>query len=401
MIGAVAVKGPGVDSKRQNEYDLRMWLRRRKRTHISAEATTLNERASAGDIEAMVALGEEAEQAGDLERAYDWYSKAHERGHRGAKKMHSRVANAMHRKSRGSSQSELERSFRDGDATAACALGELLMNDGNLEEAVLVWRAGADAGDVASMNWLAECAFIDGQTGDGREWLGRAADCGDYRAMNRLGEISFEAGDTELARTWWQRAAGVSNDWICAAIGQTIISLETVAGRNLSAPTGSVMVFDSALLGDVMSALTNDHPNEPGQLVEVQGKHGPICVLAFAGVHDRDLPVYEVHHGGEHCGWLVSLVGSQMPDILWRESSLDVGAVGSFLVESGTFCVLDADVPAVLRDGSDAEVVSLVNKLLRFDGGGFDGYHAVWSIRQDTHPVALLIGWSDLFPASI
>jgi TPR repeat protein len=115
----------------------------------------LREAAVNGDAKAMLALGFNAEDAGDRAAAREWY----------------------------------ERGAALGNAQAMFNLGAAAYQEGDVAAAMDWWNRAAAAGHPKAMFNLGVFAHQNGDHGEARRWLHRAADAGDEEARAALSAV--------------------------------------------------------------------------------------------------------------------------------------------------------------------------------------------------------------------
>jgi TPR repeat protein len=134
----------------------------------------LDDRATAGDPEAMVQLALTRAAAGDAPSARQW----------------------------------LERAAEAGSVDALFVRGVLEESAGDQRSACDWWLRAAEAGSGDAMFNLSASAQEAGDASTAAAWLERAAEAGNGAALHNLGVQALESGDTAMAHTWFEHAAG-------------------------------------------------------------------------------------------------------------------------------------------------------------------------------------------------
>ncbi|HEY5783879.1 MAG TPA: tetratricopeptide repeat protein [Microlunatus sp.] len=208
-------------------------------------------RYAAADVAVMVARGNSARVAGELDEAWTWYSRASDHGD---------VTGALNLGLLAQAAGDLDTARRwltvaadNGVADAMSNLGVLARRRGDFDEARQWYRRAIEAGgegravynlgvleQVAGDAELAHELFVqaadlgehqamrnlgieaehagDLETAIG--WFERAAEAGSANAMNDLGVLAAQSGDMDTAVSWWQRASDAGSSLASLSLGQ-------------------------------------------------------------------------------------------------------------------------------------------------------------------------------------
>ena len=141
------------------------------------------------------------------------------------------------------------RSLYDG----GCLAREL----GEMERALLLWRAGSDAGDVDSAWNLAVAYYTDGRSQLAADTYLRAAQLGDARGFGALASMALEGNDTETARQWAKLGADAGEPWCMLRHGIELIN--NAQGNRAALVEARDLLERAAQLGqiDAMSMAAN------------------------------------------------------------------------------------------------------------------------------------------------
>jgi TPR repeat protein len=185
--------------------------------------------ADAGSTGAMYSLGFLLQEQGKAQQAERWYRRAAEAGHFGAmsnlavllrERGHAEQAEHWYSKASAGGQivypkprkrepgeaELLHREAAAGSPSAMLGLGNLLVEQGNAEQAERWYRKAADAREVDAMSRLAELYDEDGHPDLAEQWYRMAADTGDSGAMSNLGIFLAAHGQPDLAEQCYRKA---------------------------------------------------------------------------------------------------------------------------------------------------------------------------------------------------
>lgn len=160
-----------------------------------------------GSVFGMRFLGHIQEHRGDEAGAREWNRRAEE--------AHSRTPEGrsaarltgpiVERFGEDPDPEQVRAAAQAGDEVAMTALGMLLFESGDTQEAVRWLTPGAEAGDVLAMFGLGGALIALGEEEAAKHWLERAASRGEMVLMDVLGDFAARTGDQEQARYWRNR----------------------------------------------------------------------------------------------------------------------------------------------------------------------------------------------------
>jgi len=168
--------------------------------------------ADAGNVDAMVKLGQLAEQAQHRDKAENWYRRAADAGGiNGAIKL-GQLCGGMPEGKMPEGKKWYEREVGTGNIDGMIKLGQLLEQVQDWDEAENWYRRAADAGNVDAMVKLGQLAEQAHDWDEAENWYRRAADAGNVNAMVRLGQLAEQAQHRDKAENWYRRAADAGSD---------------------------------------------------------------------------------------------------------------------------------------------------------------------------------------------
>jgi TPR repeat protein len=201
-------------------------------TALDGYAIPLYRRAAdAGISSAMYSLGFLLHGRGNADQAERWYREAAEAGHFGAMSnmavllgergqaedaeywyslasASGQITPPEPRRERKPGQAEwLRREATEGNPAAMWSLGDLLEEEGNLDQAEGWFRKAADIGEIGAMVSLSRLLDNRGQPDLAERWLRKAAGSGHGGAMNNLGLFLDRHGQPDQAELWLRKAA--------------------------------------------------------------------------------------------------------------------------------------------------------------------------------------------------
>ncbi len=212
---------------------------------------TLQNRADAGDVEAMRELGLKYLQEGRT-----WLEKAADQGdmiaaevfahfliHSGDKKIGKRWLKTT--------EKEIERSK---DTEMMRKIGEAFLQIGFGEEGWQWMEKVAELGDMETMKYLGNHLLKKGNIRHGKRWLEKAAEAGDVEAMRMLGSYALHLNDRNLpvekGKKWLRKAAESGDIEAMRILGKHLFcgsAVEVV----LHEEEGKKWLKQAAHLGDV------------------------------------------------------------------------------------------------------------------------------------------------------
>lgn len=182
-------------------------------TYLAAQDWDTAERwaqrlADDGNVMGMRFLAQIRDQRGDEAGAREWNHRADE-AHRRTPAGRSTVrltAPIVERFGDDPDPEQLRIAAQGGDVVAMTALGMLMIERGDTQEAVRWLTPGAEAGDRLAMFGLGAVLSAQGQDEAAGRWLEGAAEGGDSMLMDILGDFAARTGDDEKARYWKAQA---------------------------------------------------------------------------------------------------------------------------------------------------------------------------------------------------
>jgi TPR repeat protein len=164
--------------------------------------------ADEGTVLGMRFLAQIREERGDGAGAQEWHRRAQEAESRTPEgRSVARLVEPIVENFGEDPDPELLRAAAEaGDSMAMIALGMMLVQSGELEEAERWLTPGAEAGDTLAMFGLGGVLSAQGDDEAAERWLERAAESGEYVLMDVLGELAARNGDEGKARHWKDRA---------------------------------------------------------------------------------------------------------------------------------------------------------------------------------------------------
>lgn len=169
-----------------------------------AERRLLEDRAAAGDTDAMVKIGEGLERAGEIVAATFWYRQAAEA--EDTVGMYN-LGVMLEKTDPDEAERLLRRAADDGFARAMARLSWLL-RDSDREQAHFWAQRAVEAtpSDTGAMVRLGALLEEAGEVHEATQWYRRAAESGDASGMYNFGRL-LEHTDRGEAERWWLRAA--------------------------------------------------------------------------------------------------------------------------------------------------------------------------------------------------
>ena len=340
----------------------------------------LERRASQGDTDAMMQLGDLARDAGDADAARSWYERAHLLGRRDAKKRIGALSWDSNKREAAEYETQLRRLTDENDSDALFKLALHLGVD-SPEASDLLLRA-ADLGSASAMIELAKASTEAGNDEEKSAWLQRAADLGSQDAMNWQAAFAYFSGDVQQAASHWREAARVADHWIQVPFGSDAdfacgVTLEPVA--RIDMVSGILAVTDGARPEELIIP-THALLSERNWAITIDGKFGP-SVLIDAGVVGRAVPVHQVD-ADDSLAWLVWLAPDSVSTGLLDDlEAIRIEDAGSFAVASGAYRI------------ADLETLKVADPIEHYyQGDGYDGYYEVWRVFRKEDLVAVYVG---------
>lgn len=194
--------------------------------HDLRRAAALAERAAElGVAAAAYNMGQIAQENGEPEIAFRWWSRAVELG----------------------------------DCEAVYNLGVYYLNQDDEESAAGMFQRSAELGYPDGMNNHAVLLRKDDEYDEAMEWYLRGADAGSVLAMNNLADIALDEGRPDEARQWWQKAADAGD---ASAISRLDAFTSISKGRSKTSPEWEVASLGSARRATVDRTNSKDSPTE-------------------------------------------------------------------------------------------------------------------------------------------
>ncbi|WP_146064967.1 serine/threonine-protein kinase [Streptomyces sp. SM1] len=176
--------------------------------------------AEAGDVNAMVVLGDQMKEQGDIDRARAWYTRAAEAGNADA--MYALGRFLYDESDTNGAHTWFTRAVEAGSTNAMAGLGVLLSEQGDTEGARTWFARAAEAGSPRGMTNLGTLLFHDDDIDGARHWLTCAAEAGETDAMYNLAFLLQDRGETDEARVWYTRAAEAGNTDAMVGLGSLL-----------------------------------------------------------------------------------------------------------------------------------------------------------------------------------
>jgi TPR repeat protein len=161
-----------------------------------------HENGNEGEAEALWQQGVQSGSNTARQNLTDRYTAAAREGHVPAML---KLAELLDEHDRDAALEWYERAANEGDPHAMLMAGMHHAADGAIDTACVLFRRGADAGNLVAMNNLGVLLY-ERAPAEAREWLTRAADGGNVQAMSSLAVI-LEGTEVDEALRWYARAA--------------------------------------------------------------------------------------------------------------------------------------------------------------------------------------------------